>query len=116
MRWLIREWYIRRHVLARSSSLQADTCDAPSSISQSTQDGLTWVGPGKVIHSVQPWRLQAPFIKIRHLLVTDLAVVRLLWPFAGGGGPAGAATLSAQASAFLLYGLRLEDGAASISR
>ena len=63
---------------------------------------MGWSRICDAVCATAPFAAVAPFIKLRHLLVTDLTVVHLLWPFAWGGGPAGAATLEAQASAFLL--------------
>ena len=63
---------------------------------------MGWSREGDARRATVSFAVVAPFIKIRHLRVTDLAVVGLFWPFAGGGGPAGAATLETQASPFLL--------------
>ena len=45
---------------------------------------MGWSREGDALRATVSFAAVAPFIENRHLRVTDLAVVRLLWPFAGG--------------------------------
>ena len=63
---------------------------------------MGWSREGDALRATVSFAAVASFIKIRHLRVTDLAVVRLFNRLLGGSGAAGAATLEAQALAFLL--------------